>query len=149
MSLHYIYMCSNSKYKERKYQTCDTCENCILTTSSVFVRKMSNKTQTHIHGTEWGAFVVARWNVIIALTSWPRACFFFGLVRLGRNADGLHIQLRPWLETQSRIHNQNPWQDVPLLLRKEGGEEKKTVERVCLLNVVPSISEQFTLPSLG
>lgn len=66
-----------------------------------------------------------RWNVIIALTSWPAACFFFGLVRLGRCVDGLHIQLPPWLGTRFRIHNQNLWQDVPPRLGGGGGGRRR------------------------
>lgn len=57
------------------------------------------------------------WYLSRELTLSPKACFFFGLAHLGRNADGLHIQLLPWRGIQSRIHNRNPWQDARLRLR--------------------------------
>lgn len=77
-----------------------------------------------------------RGDVVIVLTSWPAACFFFGLVRLGRCVDGLHIQLPPWLGTRFRIRNQNLWQDAPPRLGGggEGGGVKKKKKNV--LNVV-------------
>jgi len=48
----------------------------------------------------------------------PITCFFFGLVHLGLNAVGSRIQLPPWLETQSHIHNQNLWPDAQLHLEE-------------------------------
>lgn len=83
--------------------------------------------QTQTQRLWWCTLSDTYWNVIITLTLWPAACFFFGLVRLGRYVDGLHIQLLPWLETLFRIHNQSLWQDVPPRLRtkKMGGEKWK------------------------
>ena len=121
---------------------------CACVRACVCVCKLSSKQDTHTGhaqtGGGGGAFRCnTEWNVIIALTLWPIACFFFGLVRLGRSADGLHIQLLPWMETRSRIHNQNPWQDAPPRLRK--GKRKKRKKKkneieccLCLLNVATS-----------
>ena len=68
-----------------------------------------------------GGCGVTVWSSVKALTLWPIACFFFGLVRLDRNVDGLHIQLLPWLETRSHRHNQSLWQDErPRLGNTEG-----------------------------
>lgn len=79
--------------------------------------------------------------MIIVLTSWPAACFFFGLVRLGRCVDGLHIQLPPWLGTRFRIRNQNLWQDAPPRLGGGGGVGEEKVQegglkKMNALNVV-------------
>lgn len=76
------------------------------------------------------------------LTLSPKACFFFGLAHLGRNADDLRTQLLPWRGTQSRIHNRNPWQDARLRLRG-----KKRVECVIYCSkLLTSNMDQLTLP---